>query len=381
MLLNKARLDSLLRDSNFEVLIVGKPENAIYMTNFHPMGSRTIRDRLTYVLYFKDEGITPIVLSPSIDVGHVRELSWIPEDNIVGYTEFPTGHDTGLVTDKFGYISGVLREHGLDNATIGIEASFLSSYLMEAFQTSLPKATLVDCSQILRTARAVKSPEEIRRLRLAAEATEKGCRRMIELASRGETEIRIASEAKATSMLAGAETIGFSAVGGGPRSARVHNNPRNMPVKPGEVFRFDYGALCDGYWGDLARSYVFGRKPTPEQQRIYDTVLKAQEAALEAVKPGVTAGEIHRVAVAAGRTVDPTLRREHVGHGVGLEVHEEPILRAGNDMIIEPGMVLCVEVGKYVPEVGGFQVEDTVVVTESGIEVLSSLPKTLALSS
>jgi Xaa-Pro dipeptidase len=70
-----------------------------------------------------------------------------------------------------------------------------------------------------------------------------------------------------------------------------------------------------------------------------------------------------------------------VGHGVGLEVHEEPILRAGNDMIIEPGMVLCVEVGKYVPEVGGFQVEDTVVVTESGIEVLSSLPKTLALSS
>ncbi|MCR4425917.1 MAG: Xaa-Pro peptidase family protein [Firmicutes bacterium] len=377
MLLNKTRLDSLLARSGLAAIIVAKPENAIYISGFHPMGSRSIRDRLSYVVYFSDPDASPVAIVPSADLRHTRELSWIPSENIVGYTEFKTDNDSGLITDKYKYIAQVLHERGLESGTIGVEQGFLPVDVLDRIRAVAPSASFKDCTGLLKSARAVKMAEEIRRLRRAEEATEKGCRRMIELAAAGHTEIRVASEGRATSLLDGAETIGFTMVGGGTRSAFVHNNPRDERIRPGEVFRFDFGAIYDGYWGDLARTFVFGRKPTAEQQKVYDTILKTQETALAALRPGATADEVYRKAVEAGRTIDPSLRREHVGHGVGLEVHEEPLLRAGNEMVIEPGMVICVEAGKYVPDLGGFQVEDTVIITETGVEVLSSMPKQL----
>ena len=160
----------------------------------------------------------------------------------------------------------------------------------------------------------------------------------------------------------------------------VHNNPRNIPVRRGDVFHYDYGALFDAYWGDLARSYVFGIKPSPAAEKLYATALAAQEAALMAVRPGVTAGDVYKAALEAGQKLDSELRREHVGHGLGLEVHEHPYLIRNNDVVLEPGMVLCVEVAKHVPEIGGFQVEDTVLVTKTGKEFINhpeKMPKRL----
>ncbi|MCE1209409.1 MAG: M24 family metallopeptidase, partial [Spirochaetia bacterium] len=93
----------------------------------------------------------------------------------------------------------------------------------------------------------------------------------------------------------------------------------------------------------------------------------------------VTADYIYKEALKGGQVYDPELRREHVGHGLGLEVHEEPLLRLGNEQVIEAGMVICVEVGKYLADIGGFQIEDTVLVTDTGIEILDSLPKGVSL--
>ncbi|HQJ24393.1 MAG TPA: hypothetical protein PLW63_03450 [Bacillota bacterium] len=94
-----------MKSNGLPVLISAKPENAIYLTSYHTMGSRTIKERLTYVVYFCDDDIAPIVLCPSVDVRHMRELSWIPENNILPFTEFKTGNDQGLITDKFGFIA------------------------------------------------------------------------------------------------------------------------------------------------------------------------------------------------------------------------------------------------------------------------------------
>ena len=379
MLLNRNRLDSLLSKSNIDLLIITKPENAVYITDFHPMGSRTIKERLTYVFYFKDPNIDPFVLTPSQDVRHIKDLSWIPEKNIFAYVEFKTKNDTGLVTNKTDFMTNLIEEYGLKKGNIGIEYSFLPINIFEQLKSIFPEASFKDCTNLMLNTRAIKTNDEIERLKKAEMCTEEGCKRMIELASRGETEINIAREARAVSMKKGAETIGFTMVGGGYRSSFVHNNPRNEPIRQGEVFRFDYGAIYDGYWGDLARSYIFGKKPTLEQQRIYDSILKTQETALETIKPGITAHEVYEKAVEAGQTIDSKLRREHVGHGIGLEVHEEPILRSGNNIVIEPGMVMSVEAGTFIPEIGGFVVEDTVIVTDNGLEILSSMPKKLFL--
>lgn len=379
MLLNRNRLDSLLSKSDIDLLIITKLENAVYITNFHPMGSRTIKDRLTYVLYFNDPNINPFVIAPANDVRHIRELSWIPENNIFGYAEFKTKNDTGLITSKTDFMANLIEKSGLKKGNIGIEGNFLPINIFKQLKSILPEASFKDCTNLMLNARAIKTDDEVERLKKAEICTEEGCKRMIELAAKGETEINIAQEAKVISLKKGAETIGHIMVGGGYRSAFVHNNPRNEPIRHGEVFRFDFGAIYDGYWGDLARCYIFGKKPTPEQQKIYDSILKTQETALEVIKPGITAHEIYEKAVEAGQTIDPKLRREHIGHGVGLEIHEVPILRAGNNVVIEPGMVICIEAGTYIPEIGGFQIEDTAIVTDNGLEILSSLPKKLWL--
>ena len=221
MLLNKSRMDQFMAGSDFDAIIVGKPENAIYLSGFHPMGSRTIRDRLSYVVYFKDVSLSPVALVPSADLRHTREISWIPDENIVGYTEFKTDNDSGLCTDKFGFLAQILADRGLSDSTIGVEMSFLSSNLLGELAHRIPTATLKDCSDLLKHVRMVKTTDEIKRLIQAEYATERACARMIELAATGATEAQIAAEGRATSLLLGAETIGFTMVGSGPRSAFI----------------------------------------------------------------------------------------------------------------------------------------------------------------
>lgn len=378
MLLNRSRLTSLMEKAGVPALISAKPENAIYLTSYHPMGSRTIRDRLTYVLYFADEKKAPLALCPSVDLRQMRELSWFPGDCIMPFVEFKTGKDQGLVADKYGFLAEQIRNAGFDAEKIGIETSFLPENILNSFREALPAAKLVNCDPIIKRARAVKTPDEIERLRKACRATQEGCKKLMECASKLAYEDEAAAAARAASMLEGAETIGFCAVGSSLRSANVHNNARHERIAKGDVFRFDYGAVYDGYWGDLARTFVIG-KPNPEQLKYHSAVLAAQEAGLKAARAGVTADHIYREALKGGQAYDPELRREHVGHGLGLEVHEEPLLRLGNEQVIEAGMVMCIEVGKYVSDVGGFQIEDTILVTESGIEILSSLPKDISI--
>jgi Xaa-Pro aminopeptidase len=378
MLLNRARLTDLMKKAGIPVLISAKPENAIYLTSYHPMGSRTIKDRLTYVLYFADEAKAPLALCPSVDLRQMRELSWLPEDQVMPFVEFKTGKDQGLVTDKFGFLAEQIRGAGYATDQVGVETSFLPENILNSFRAALPDAKFVNSDPVIKRARAVKTPEEIERLRKACRATEAGCKKLIECASRLWFEDEAAAAARAASMMQGAETIGFCAVGSALRSANVHNNPRHEPITAGSVFRFDYGAIYDGYWGDLARTFVMG-KPNPAQQKYHDAVKAAQEAGLSAVRPGVTADYIYKEALKGGQVYDPELRREHVGHGLGLEVHEEPVLRLGNEQVIEAGMVICVEVGKYLADIGGFQIEDTVLVTDTGIEILDSLPKGVSL--
>ena len=382
MLHNRELLLKSMDESGLDALIVCKPENAIYLTDFHVMGSRTIKDRLSYVVYFRDGNKDPVALCPLVDVRHMRDISWLPDENIVPFVEFQTGQDAGYVTDKFLFLAQTLSDCGLAKGRIGIEPKFINTLLMENFKKAFPQAELTEGEHAIQKAREIKTPEEIARLRKAAEVTEEGCLKLIEAAKQGATEFEAACKCRAASMSAGAETIGFSAIGAGPRSSMVHNNPRNIPVRQGEVFHYDYGALYDAYWGDLARSYVFGKKPSAEAEKLYETILTAQQAALDAVRPGATAGDVYRAAVEAGQKIDPTLRREHVGHGLGLEVHEHPYLIRDNESVLKPGMAVCVEVAKHVPEIGGFQVEDTVLVTESGKEFINhpeKMPKRLFL--
>jgi Xaa-Pro aminopeptidase len=164
-------------------------------------------------------------------------------------------------------------------------------------------------------------------------------------------------------------------VASGPHAARPHHQPTDREIQVGEPLVIDMGASVDGYCGDLTRTLVLGEAPAIFTDR-YNTVLAAQQAALAGIRPGLTGGEtdsIAREALTASGFGEQFLH--WIGHGVGLVVHEGPVLSPDSDDVLQPGHVITVEPGIYFEGWGGIRIEDLCVVRENGLEILSSAPK------
>ncbi len=197
------------------------------------------------------------------------------------------------------------------------------------------------------------------------------------LAGRSEREVARAAEARIREL--GGDPSFPAIVAAGPNGALPHAEPGERTIGRGELVVFDMGAQLDGYCSDGTRTYATG-EPGEEARAVYETVLEAQLASLEAVKPGVTGEAVDAV---ARRIIDAAGHAKHfghgLGHGVGLEVHEGPRLSPKSDDLLAPGEVVTVEPGIYLPGQLGVRIEDFVVVTDDGYRNLSPLPKALTL--
>jgi Xaa-Pro aminopeptidase len=194
----------------------------------------------------------------------------------------------------------------------------------------------------------------------------------------GRTERDVALDLEFTMRRMGAEAASFPPiVAAGSHGALPHAEPREVEIPPGTLVVIDWGAQLDGYASDCTRTFATG-DVDPRDREVYDLVLRAQEAALAAVRPGPTGREVDAVARAI---IDQAGHAEHfghgLGHGVGLAVHEGPRLSKTGDEALRSGMVVTVEPGVYVPGAVGVRIEDLVIVTDDGAEVVSSLPKAL----
>ncbi len=163
----------------------------------------------------------------------------------------------------------------------------------------------------------------------------------------------------------------------GAKSAMPHGEPDDTPIHDGELLLFDFGTKINGYPSDITRTFAVG-EIDPELKKIYGIVLAANEAGIRAVRPGVTAQEVDRAARGVIREAGYGEYFIHrTGHGLGLDIHEAPFILEGNTQVLEPGMVFTIEPGIYLPGKGGVRIEDNIVITETGAEVLTSYPKTL----
>jgi Xaa-Pro aminopeptidase len=255
---------------------------------------------------------------------------------------------------------------------VAFEPAHLTIAEMQQLQRRASRVRWIAWDGIVEKLRIVKTADEIRQIRAAAELTSDVFEEILPLVKPGVTEFDLAAEIEHRMRRKGASGPSFSTiVASGPRSALPHARASSKPLKKNELVVFDLGAILRGYCSDMTRTLFIGRAPA-RVRRWYRAVVEAQEAAQEAMSPGVKAGQVDAAARAVLKKYGLNRRFTHsTGHGLGLEVHESPRLGRGEKALLQAGNVVTVEPGVYVEGIGGVRVEDDVALLARGTVVLT----------
>ncbi len=264
---------------------------------------------------------------------------------------------------------------------IGFESEALqvSSYLK--YQTHMPHLKLYPFQNIIETMRMIKDSDEIGMLSKSAQIATHAFRQTIDFLQADVSEIAIAAKLNYHMRENGAQKEAFDLiVTSGERGTLIHGNPSDKKIKEGELIIIDFGCIFGMYHSDCTRSLLLGN-PNKEQKNIFEIIKDTQIETLQQVKAGKKCNELDdfaRKMIAKSGYGD--YFSHSLGHGVGLDIHELPRLSPYDQTVLQPGMIVTVEPGIYVPHVGGVRIEDTVVVTERGCQILTLLPKELSVS-
>jgi len=261
---------------------------------------------------------------------------------------------------------------------LGAEADSMTLGLRDRISGELSKTEIVPLGGLVELLRERKDADEIARIREAVWYAERAFGVLRATLRPEKTEKQVADELEQQMRLFGARGCSFpTIVAAGARAALPHARTTGNPIGNADIVLVDWGADGNLYKSDLTRVLVTG-KISPKLERVYGVVLKAQQLAMAAIRPGAVAQEVD--AIARGVIAEAGFGRyfgHGLGHGLGLEIHEAPRLAAKTPTVLRPGMVVTVEPGIYLPGWGGVRIEDDVLVTRTGYEVLTSVPKTL----
>ena len=364
MVLSKVKeIQQFLHKENLDAAFITTPDNVFYVSGFQS----NPHERLLGVMVFKDE--EPFVICPLMEIPDVKAAGWSFD---------AVGHED--TDDAWDIVMEAVRKRGNLPLSIAIEKSHLTVERLERMTELFTDAHFVRLDEQLNSMRNIKSEAELNNLRIAAEladyAIEVGCREIAE----GKTELEILMAIEFEMKKKGAEKMAFDTmVLSGPKTASPHGTPGDRKIQKGDFILFDLGVVYNGYCSDITRTVAFG-EPTVEMREIYETVRRAEQAAVDLVRPGVKAMDIDKVArdviQQAGYGEYFTHR---IGHGLGISVHEFPSMTGTNELILEEGMVFTIEPGIYNPAITGVRIEDDVVVTADGVEVLTKFPKELKI--
>ena len=279
--------------------------------------------------------------------------------------------------------------HKLGAKRVGYEAERLSVSAFAALEKASEGANpggieLIGRIGTVEGLRQIKDADEVAALKVAIAAADEAFGFLVATAEVGMTELDLAWELETyLRRTKGATRLGFdSIIGSGPNSAIIHGRPTDRVIgssRGPEFLLCDYGCEIDNYNSDITRTFVIGGEPTPRHQEIYNLVKTAQQAALDAIKPGV----IGKDADAAARTIITAAGYgdnfgHGLGHGLGRSVHDQTgVMNPVSEIVLKAGMVITVEPGVYIDGFGGVRIEDDVLVTETGCEILTHSPKNL----
>lgn len=388
-----ARLKAAMEDLGVDVLLAASPANVLYLTGFalgmqslslfaggHPLLGVLLRDADSPVLIAPITDASPLVFcgTPTRFRPYGRNFTRVSQAD--GRLDAEAAAVAALLRatapaqDAVQAAVGVLKDSGVRRA--GVDDMGLPAALHAQLAAALPGVDLVPASGLFRTVRAVKEPGEIQLLRRATAIVEEAMAAVWAAALPGVSEAALAQRAIQVMTAAGARpTLWY--VGMGAASALVDRLPTDRRLRPNDLLMLDFGCEYRGYYADLARTAVLGR---PDRRvAVYYAAVQAGEAAgISAIRPGRTGADVFEAAVRAVRATGiPDFDRRHCGHGIGLEPYDAPSIAGETVEPLQPGMVVNIETPYYELGWGGLQLEDTVVVTEHGVEFLSTASRDL----
>ena len=344
-------------------------------------------------------GIDYLVVAPSSDLTYLSGVAGEPSERLLAFILPPAGRPVLVLPhleatklaemapfavrevwedtdDPVAIVARLLDTSGKPSPVVAVGEQMWAGALLR-LQEALPTARFVRAHPFLAEQRMIKSPAEVDLLHAAGRIADGVFVRLLSQPLAGRTEAEVADTLARLMREGGLEKVSFVIVGSGPNGAAPHHTAGNRRLVEGDIVVLDYGGTYQHYQCDITRTITIGLPP-PDVSTVYELVSQAQEVAFRAVRPGVTAEEVDEAArrhlEAAGFGAYFIHR---TGHGLGLDVHEEPYIVKGNRLPLREGMVFSIEPGVYLPGKFGVRVEDIVVVTSDGAERLNNAPRDL----
>lgn len=392
--MNLPRILDLKKTLGLDAIVVTLPENITYLTGYsNPL-----------IKYFNDLDEFAVLVGPKPDItliipgvnGGFSIGQGLSATHLALYGNFviKLAADTPLTSLEQEYVDlvtsgpryanalaaveAVLHDAGVSGGRVGIDLTGFSAQTHAGLTQRLPTATLVDISQGLLRARAVKTPAEIDRLRASAQVNQAAYGALRAAVRPGVTVADILTAYRVKIAEYGGE-FAFSSTGAGRLAGGPWLDTRLMTLMPGDLIRYDGVMRYQDYFADFGRTLAVQHVPA-RAQRVYDAIYAGYRTALDMVRHGTSITAMFQAALAAVRRAGlPDFDRHHIGHGIGLSHYDYPILAPGSDATLETGMVICVELPVYTLGEGGWQLEDTLVVTDHGYEYITTLDRDIDL--
>ena len=356
------KLFNLMEQHGLEHLALNPGPSLVYLTGLH----FHLSERPTVL--FLSRGRKPLLVLPELEAGKTSAAA-IPLDTVT-FNDNPATWNSAFATagQKLGL-------HG----DLGVEPTRFRFMEFAYIHQAIPGAKITAASEILTGLRIQKDTDEIAAMRKAAVIAQNALLATLPLLRIGATEREAAAELVLQLLRAGASGLAFDPiVAAGPNSGNPHAVPGDHRLSPGDLLVIDWGAYHGDYCSDITRTFAIAEL-SPKLKEVYAAVQAANQAGRAAGRPGIPAGAVDDAARGAINAAGYGAYFTHrTGHGLGMETHEDPYMFAENHLVLQPGMVYTVEPGIYLPE-GGVRIEDDMVVTESGSESLTDLPRDLTI--
>jgi Xaa-Pro aminopeptidase len=348
-----------------EAVVAASPENFFYLSDCLLLSQKIIPSRLCMTIAPRES--PPVALVCYCEERQMRQDSWMTD--IRTYLEFREHPMTALAR--------TLEEMGLSKADIGIERHFLTAADADRLGGELPRTRLRGADRLLDRVRAVKTPAELEILTRGACVTEAAIQATFQAARPGQSEKTVADDLSGRVLHAGA-TSQWITLAVGSNTPVNHPFPSSKPLTPGEILRVDVGGTFQGYQSDVARTAAIATV-TSDQASVYGRLREAQRQTIETARPGVRACDLY---FTCGRELEKrglSMTSQAVGHGLGIGMHEFPVLHGRETALIQAGMVLNMEPAVLDAQGFLYHLEDLFVVTEAGPRILTPLMDTTAL--